>query len=200
MICQKCNNPLADEAKFCGICGSVVERPPLETIVSGETSPQFESESLPMVSFLEAIKKGFNNYSVFSGRATRAEFWWWQLFNVVTQIVTSIVDSAVGLSGILWAISFLVLVWPSISLATRRLHDINKSGWWQLAWLAPVVIGIIIALISWIADLHNWGFYGTAIAILIVGTLVVMILLIYWYIRQGDDGLNKYGQDPSKVD
>jgi len=62
------------------------------------------------------------------------------------------------------------------------------------------VRGIIIALRSWIADLHNWGFYGTAIAILIVLTLVVMVLLIYWYIRQGDDGLNKYGQDPSKAD
>jgi uncharacterized membrane protein YhaH (DUF805 family) len=152
-----------------------------------------------MVGFPEAIKRGFNNYLIFSGRATRAEFWWWQLFNVVAQIVASIVDAAAGLPGILGALSGLALLIPSISLATRRLHDINKSGWWQLLWLAPVAIGLIIALVFWIADLHNWGFYGTAIAILIVFTLIVVVLLIYWYVRQGDDGSNKYGQDPRKA-
>ena len=199
MICQKCNNSLADEAKFCGICGSAVEQPLLESIISAEISDQIESELLPMVSFPEAIKRGFNNYLIFSGRATRAEFWWWQLFNVVAQIVASIVDAAAGLPGILGALSGLALLIPSISLATRRLHDINKSGWWQLLWLAPVAIGLIIALVFWIADLHNWGFYGTAIAILIVFTLIVVVLLIYWYVRQGDDGSNKYGQDPRKA-
>lgn len=199
MICQKCNNSLADEAKFCGICGSVVEQPPLETIISAETSPQFESESLPMVSFSEAIKKGFNNYFVFSSRATRAEFWWWQLFNIAIQIVGSIVDAVTGLPGVLGALLGLALLIPSISLAARRLRDVNKSGWWLLAWLVPVAIGIIIALVSWIADLHDWAFYGTAIAILIVFTLIVVVLLIYWYVRQGDDGSNKYGEDPRKA-
>ncbi|MAT07678.1 MAG: hypothetical protein CL707_01005 [Chloroflexi bacterium] len=152
-----------------------------------------------MVSFQEAIKKGFNNYFVFSGRATRAEFWWWQLFNVAIQIVGSIVDAVTGLPGILGTLLGLALLIPSISLAARRLHDINKSGWWQLLWLVPVAIGIIIALVSWIADLHDWAFYGTAIAILIVFTLIVVVLLIYWYVRQGDDSSNKYGEDPRKA-
>ena len=199
MICQKCNNSLAEEAKFCGICGLAVEKPNSESIISEETSLQIESDSLPMVSFQEAIKKGFNNYFVFRGRATRAEFWWWQLFNVAIQIVGSIVDAVTGLPGILGTLLGLALLIPSISLATRRLHDINKSGWWQLLWLVPVAIGIIIALVSWIADLHDWAFYGTAIAILIVFTLIVVVLLIYWYVRQGDDGSNKYGEDPRKA-
>ena len=199
MICQKCNNSLAEEAKFCGICGLAVETPNSESIISGEPSLQIESDSLPMVSFQEAIKKGFINYFVFRGRATRAEFWWWQLFNVAIQIVGSIVDAVTGLPGILGTLLGLALLIPSISLATRRLHDINKSGWWQLLWLLPVAIGIIIALVSWIADLHDWAFYGTAIAILIVFTLIVVVLLIYWYVRQGDDGSNKYGEDPRKA-
>ena len=181
------------------ICGLAVERPQSESIISEEVSRQFESDALPMVSFQEAIKKGFNNYFVFGGRATRAEFWWWQLFNVAIQIVGSIVDAVTGLPGILGTLLGLALLIPSISLATRRLHDINKSGWWQLLWLLPVAIGIIIALVSWIADLHDWAFYGTAIAILIVFTLIVVVLLIYLYVRQGDDGSNKYGEDPRKA-
>ena len=199
MICPKCNNSLSDEAKFCGICGLAVERPKSESIISEEVSRQFESDSLPMVSFQEAIKKGFNNYFVFGGRATRAEFWWWQLFNVAIQIVGSIVDAVTGLPSIFGTLLGLALLIPSISLATRRLHDINKSGWWQLLWLLPVAIGIIIALVSWIADLHDWAFYGTAIAILIVFTFIVVVLLIYLYVRQGDDGSNKYGEDPRKA-
>ena len=123
----------------------------------------------------------------------------WQLFNVAIQIVGSIVDAVTGLPGILGTLLGLALLIPSISLATRRLHDINKSGWWQLLWLLPVAIGIIIALVSWIADLHDWAFYGTAIAILIVFTLIVVVLLIYLYVRQGDDGSNKYGEDPRKA-
>ena len=199
MICPKCNNSLSDEAKFCGICGLAVERPKSESIISEEVSRQFESDSLPMVSFQEAIKKGFNNYFVFGGRATRAEFWWWQLFNVAIQIVGSIVDAVTGLPSIFGTLLGLALLIPSISLATRRLHDINKSGWWQLLWLLPVAIGIIIALVSWIADLHNWAFYGTAISILVLFTLIVVVLLIYLYVRQGDDGSNKYGEDPRKA-
>jgi len=198
MICQKCNNSLAEEAKFCGICGLAVNRPNSESTISGEASHQFEYDSLPMVSFQQAITKGFNKYFVFRGRATRAEFWWWQLFNIVLVIVGSIVDAAAGLQVIGTLIGLALLI-PSISLATRRLHDINKSGWWQLLWLLPVAIGIVIALVSWIANLHDWGFYGTAIAILVVFTLLVVVLLIYWYARQGDDGPNKYGQDPLKV-
>ena len=199
MICPKCNNSLSDEAKFCGSCGLAVERPKSESIISEEVSRQFESDALPMVSFQEAIKKGFNNYFVFGGRATRAEFWWWQLFNVAIQIVGSIVDAVTGLPSIFGTLLGLALLIPSISLATRRLHDINKSGWWQLLWLLPVAIGIIIALVSWIADLHNWAFYGTAISILVLFTLIVVVLLIYLYVRQGDDGSNKYGEDPRKA-
>tara|TARA_B100001964_G_C14159812_1_gene566101 strand:- start:716 stop:1318 length:603 start_codon:yes stop_codon:yes gene_type:complete len=199
MICQKCNNSLAEEAKFCGICGLAVEKPNSESIISEETSPQIESDSLPMVSFQEAIKKGFNNYFVFRGRSTRAEFWWWQLFYIVVSIILSIIDSFTGIPNVLQSIFGLVLLIPSISLATRRLHDINKSGWCQLLWFVPVGIGAIIALVSWIGDLHDWAFYGTAIAILIVFTLIVFVLLIYWYVRQGDDGSNKYGQDPRKA-
>ena len=52
---------------------------------------------------------------------------------------------------------------------------------------------------SWIADLHNWAFYGTAISILVLFTLIVVVLLIYLYVRQGDDGSNKYGEDPRKA-
>ena len=69
MSCPTCNNETEPGAQFCGICGTELS--------SGEvvTGPE-----QPMVSFAEAISRGFSNYFEFSGRAPRAEHWWWVLF------------------------------------------------------------------------------------------------------------------------
>jgi uncharacterized membrane protein YhaH (DUF805 family) len=101
--------------------------------------------------FPEAIKRFFQKYIVFKGRASKSEFWWVVLGNVGVSLVISILNSISGdrmswLSN-LWSLAILV---PFIALFVRRLHDSNKSGWWAalpygLIFLTGLLGGIIAA-------------------------------------------------------
>lgn len=88
-------------------------------------------------------------YADFNGRAGKAEFWWFFLFNVIVNIVGELVDGMLGnqILGMLLSLAILV---PGLAVGARRLHDINKSGWWQL--LALTIIGIFVLIFWWIQD------------------------------------------------
>ncbi len=86
------------------------------------------------------------NYVNFEGRATRAEFWWFFLFNfIVGAILGCLGKAGAWLSGA-WSIAILL---PQLGLGVRRLHDIGKSGWYWLIALIPIVGWIIV--IIWFA-------------------------------------------------
>ena len=102
---------------------------------------------MPMVVFTAAIERAFRNYFGFSGRSTRAEYWWWVLFVSVAPTILGVVGAIIGVGGILNGLFSLVTLVPGFALGARRLHDINKSGWWLLLMFA-ILIGWII-LIVW---------------------------------------------------
>jgi len=97
------------------------------------------------MTFSESISKCFNNYSNFDGRASRSEYWWFALFMVLGSSISSIVDD----SGIFYMIFTLAILLPSLAVGARRLHDIGKSGWWQLLGLIPI-LGTIILIIFFV--------------------------------------------------
>lgn len=122
------------------------------------------------MSFTDAIKKVFNNYANFSGRARRSEYWNWTLFNVLVSAFlggTGGILSAVAVGGVpeyvstglsaVWAVATLI---PSLAVCVRRLHDIGKSGWCYLIGLIPV--------------------FGA-------------IILIVWFLKDSQKGANQYG-------
>lgn len=106
------------------------------------------------VSFSQAVRMAFDSYCRFQGRSSRSEYWWWVLFVAILSFCIGIIESILGFSmtavqttsGIL----SLVLLLPGLGLSVRRLHDINKSGWWILLGLIPVVGAIV--LIIWFAQ------------------------------------------------
>ncbi len=104
--------------------------------------------------FVDAIKSGFNNYVNFSGRASRSEYWYWILFYILVGIVASVIDAALGI-GFLGALVSLGLFLPSLAVAVRRLHDLDKSGWWFLLIFIPLVGAII--LIVWFCTKGTTG-------------------------------------------
>ena len=81
----------------------------------------------------------FNKYFDFETRSSRKEFWYWQLFRILMFLSITYLES-LGLSGLLFISNFIFLI-PEIAVSIRRLHDINKSGWWIL--LTITILGII---------------------------------------------------------
>ena len=123
------------------------------------------------MNFIQSISTCMRKYVTFSGRATRSEFWWFYLFTVLVNLVATFQASSfvpVLLDGqdmtenessyflnnffflYLSTITSLILLLPSLAVATRRLHDIGRSGWWIL--IAFTVIGIIPLLIWYVTD------------------------------------------------
>ena len=103
--------------------------------------------------YLEALKK----YAVFSGRSRRKEYWYFILFNIIVGIVLGILDSLLGTfnastnTGLFSSIYSLAVLIPSIAVAVRRLHDTDRSGWWILIGLVPL-IGIIVLIVFFVQD------------------------------------------------
>lgn len=103
--------------------------------------------------YLEVLKK----YAVFSGRARRAEYWWFALFNLLASIALGIVDGLTGMFnpeagiGLLGGLYTLAVLLPSLAVLVRRLHDTNRSGWWVLIALIPL-IGAIVLLVFVLLD------------------------------------------------
>lgn len=106
-----------------------------------------------------AVRTCLAKYVDFTGRARRSEFWWFCLFCAIVSIVAAVLDSALNLTygpsgdetGVLSTVVTLALVLPSLAVGARRLHDVDKSGWWQLLALIPF-IGTIILIVAWAQD------------------------------------------------
>ena len=79
------------------------------------------------------------NYATFNGRARRKEYWFFALFNGIAMIVLSILDGIIGTEGIIAAVYILAVLIPGIAVAFRRLHDTDRTGWWILIILIPLI-------------------------------------------------------------
>ena len=107
---------------------------------------------------MEYFLDAFRQYATFSGRATPRQYWMFFLFYVITIIVLTVIDTVVGTMVLAGLFSLAALI-PSLSIATRRLHDTGRSGWWQLLWLVPLV-GFIIMLVFLVKDSQDDNDYG----------------------------------------
>jgi uncharacterized membrane protein YhaH (DUF805 family) len=90
--------------------------------------------------FIDAVKICFTKYADFNGCASRPEFWWWVLFTSIAALALRSVSYY--LSALFSMATFL----PGIAVTARRLHDIDRSGWWQLLYFLPVLGWIILIL------------------------------------------------------
>ena len=95
--------------------------------------------------FWQAVASGFSNYVNFSGRACRSEYWYWALFVVLVDIAALIIDAALWTYAIT-SLADLALFLPGLALAIRRLHDLDRSGWWFLLVFIPVIGAIILII------------------------------------------------------
>ena len=111
----------------------------------------------PGPGFLEAVGICFRKYLTFSGRARRSEYWYFRLFCWLVDIVLLILAAAFsdtamrGIFGLLLLVFCLIILLPGLAVSWRRMHDIGKSGMWNLILFAPC-IGWILWLIYLTTD------------------------------------------------
>lgn len=123
------------------------------------------------MSFGEAVRSFWSNYKTFEGRSRRSEYWFIQLFLVMTNVAAAVVDLVLmgfdvdrfiangggGIVGLVWIAVTLV---PTLAVLVRRLHDTGRSGWWALMVLVPFA-GVIVLLIFTVQDSqqgdNQWG-------------------------------------------
>jgi len=111
--------------------------------------------------FVEAVKSFWSKYATFKGRSRRSEYWFIQLFLVLTNLAVAGIDLILmngdierfvrngggGIVGLIWIV---VTVVPALAVLVRRLHDTQRSGWWALLGVVP--LGAIVLLIFTIRD------------------------------------------------
>lgn len=101
------------------------------------------------MNFTDAVKTVFSKYATFSGRAARPEFWYFALFAFLVQMAFGIIGiGSEKLANILSGLFALATIIPSLAVGARRLHDIDRSGWWQLIMFIPV-LGIVVLIVFW---------------------------------------------------
>lgn len=144
----------------------------------------------------EAFLRFWKKYATFKGRASRSEYWWWVLFafiiGVVLDIITDNGQNSLGFLTTIWSLATLV---PGLALCVRRLHDINKPGWWMAIFAGAAFIGGIVAGIGGGAAIlagigavgSSYGYYssgfgpaamGGFIAVGIAGLIILATVIV----------------------
>lgn len=130
--------------------------------------------------FVTAVKTCvLEKYFNFQDRAQRSEYWWFALFNIGGGLILGLIGITI-LQG-LWSLGLLI---PGIAVAIRRLHDLDKSGWWLLLPVGTLILG---------------GAIGALFSAIVIGGIIYLVgvgILIYWFIQKGTDGPNQFGPDP----
>jgi uncharacterized membrane protein YhaH (DUF805 family) len=100
--------------------------------------------------YLEALKK----YAEFSGRSRRMEYWYFVLFNLIVFIILELIDALLGTFnvvqgvGLLSGIYGLAVLIPTLAVTVRRLHDIDRTGWWIFINLIPLIGSIVLLVFA----------------------------------------------------
>ena len=155
------------------------------------------------------------HYADFNGRARRSEYWFFQLFNFLIAIGIYLIVLAIkGVTGVnlgfLNSVYSLAVLIPSLAVSARRLHDTNRSGWWQLLTFATTLITFVLMLI-FIYPLFTNGMNEHAFSICMEqkGLLVLLcisimfhlaagFLLLVWYCFDSQQGVNRFGPNPKE--
>ena len=106
-------------------------------------------------------------YAEFTGRSRRKEYWMFVLLTIGIYLIASILDRIAGMNGTIagvygpiTTVVGLGLLVPSIAVSIRRLHDTDRSGWWLLLGMVPIVGGIVLLVFMVLEGTHGANRFG----------------------------------------
>ena len=104
--------------------------------------------SAPRRGFVEAVLEGIEKTLTYSGRASRSEYWYYILFMILANVLIGFFGfaDAGAPPNTMVSLIYFILIIPGFAVTARRLHDIGKSGWWQLSFIIPI-LGTILMLV-----------------------------------------------------
>lgn len=163
-------------------------------------------------------------YFDFKGRSRRKEYWMYTLFVLLATVVLSILDTLLGLGGsattdsqysdavvgasagvsggLLANLFALGTFIPGLAVSIRRLHDLDRSGWWILLPFVPIVLGVVLVSVGMVSALSGAGGMGgigmAGMAVMGIGMICAIVLLI-WFCTAGTSGPNRFGEDPKGI-
>ena len=107
------------------------------------------------MTFQKSIETCLNKYTDFKGKASRSEYWWFFLFTAIVGVITGTLDVVIfpGFTetlgtGPLILLFNVAVITPGIAVGARRLHDTNRSGWWQLLYFTGIGIPVVFILMA----------------------------------------------------
>lgn len=112
---------------------------------------------------MQEYKAMWKNYANFKDRTSVKGYWMVILFNLIINIVLSILTNFVDAIAIVAGLYSLAILIPSLAISVRRLHDINKSGWWLFLSLIPFIGGIILLIWSCKGSVEDGNQYGVQV-------------------------------------
>jgi uncharacterized membrane protein YhaH (DUF805 family) len=134
--------------------------PPPPPGTGGRGAPPTPPGGNPLVGYWKQVV--LERYAQFTGRARRAEYWWFTLTTVIIAVVFGVLGAISSIFTILYVIYVLAVLVPGIAVTIRRLHDTDKSGWWILIALVPFVGGIILLVLLCIDSTRGQNQYGVS--------------------------------------
>ena len=145
-------------------------------------------------------KRPFQKYADFSGRAPRAEYWWYTLALIIAYIVIMIVESITGLRGMVFGVYgpitlllALGTIVPNLAVGVRRLHDTNRSAWWLLL-IAPYLVFAVMTVMAFRSG-NGLAAMGAASLMGIAGFICCIVYLVFM-VLPSQPGENRYGPNP----
>ena len=136
MYCIKCGNEINSNSKFCKYCGQKVSFNKKLKEGDNETG-KLNDTQIQKTKKINYYLMAFKKFGVFNGRSSRREYWTFFMWNIIIGLSLAFIEGVLGIysesnESVLYSIYELIIFIPSLSLGVRRMHDVNKRGWYIL--------------------------------------------------------------------